>query len=320
MMLKLVLIAAIVMVVLVSSVAAVSGKGGDGFKFFRLGGNSGTDPAADYLGTTDNQPLVIKTNGMEAIRVAADGNVGFTGDVGVTGSFLDSNNNAGTSGQVLSSSGTGTAWVDDANTDTTFDGTDFALSDQACAAGQLVTGVDATGNVTCTSPSSETFSPEAGGEGGSPFGLTCLGTQVATGLRVAISPDFGGSPSIRDVAIRCTEFRIGVFGGSSLTSANTFTLSAGGSSSLPSPTDLFCSPGEVMTGIQGSTKIAVVTRPTIENLSVQCKDILSGAVTIVGPAHAGITTAFTLPCPSGAVIGLKGRKGSIIDKIQASCF
>lgn len=34
-----------------------------------LGGNAGTAPERDFLGTTDNQPLVIQTNGVEAIRI-----------------------------------------------------------------------------------------------------------------------------------------------------------------------------------------------------------------------------------------------------------
>ena len=39
-------------------------------------GNTGTDPTTDFLGTTDNQPLVIRTNGAEAMRVDVAGNVG----------------------------------------------------------------------------------------------------------------------------------------------------------------------------------------------------------------------------------------------------
>ena len=34
-----------------------------------LTGNSGTNPATDFLGTRDNQPLVIRTNGAEALRI-----------------------------------------------------------------------------------------------------------------------------------------------------------------------------------------------------------------------------------------------------------
>jgi hypothetical protein len=43
---------------------------------WQTGGNPGTKPPTDFLGTTDNQPLVVKTDGAERLRVAADGNVG----------------------------------------------------------------------------------------------------------------------------------------------------------------------------------------------------------------------------------------------------
>jgi hypothetical protein len=41
-----------------------------------LTGNSGTDPAVNFLGTTDNRPLVIRTNNTERMRVTETGNVG----------------------------------------------------------------------------------------------------------------------------------------------------------------------------------------------------------------------------------------------------
>ena len=41
-----------------------------------LVGNGSTNPATNFLGTTDNQPLLIKTNGTERIRVLANGGVG----------------------------------------------------------------------------------------------------------------------------------------------------------------------------------------------------------------------------------------------------
>jgi hypothetical protein len=40
---------------------------------WNLKGNKNTNPGADFLGTTDNQPLVIKTNGAEAVRVNVAG-------------------------------------------------------------------------------------------------------------------------------------------------------------------------------------------------------------------------------------------------------
>jgi hypothetical protein len=41
-----------------------------------LTGNSGTDPTVNFLGTTDAQPLVIRTNDTERMRITETGNVG----------------------------------------------------------------------------------------------------------------------------------------------------------------------------------------------------------------------------------------------------
>src|SRR2546430_1969850 len=43
---------------------------------WKLAGNAGTNPTNNFLGTTDEQPLIIKTNDMEAIHVSTDGKVG----------------------------------------------------------------------------------------------------------------------------------------------------------------------------------------------------------------------------------------------------
>lgn len=39
-------------------------------------GNSGIDPSLNFLGTVDGQPLILKTNNAEAIRIDAAGNIG----------------------------------------------------------------------------------------------------------------------------------------------------------------------------------------------------------------------------------------------------
>lgn len=43
---------------------------------WNLSGNAGTTPGTDFIGTTDNQRLVIKTNNNEAVTVLPGGNVG----------------------------------------------------------------------------------------------------------------------------------------------------------------------------------------------------------------------------------------------------
>ncbi len=86
-----------------------------------LTGNAGTTPATNFLGTTDAQDLVIRTNNTEKIRVQSGGNVGVgtsapsqkldvNGAIRFTSALMP-NGNAGTSGQVLVSQGAGAAPV-----------------------------------------------------------------------------------------------------------------------------------------------------------------------------------------------------------------
>ena len=52
-----------------SAVCAPGGSGGGAA--WLLGGNAGTDPAVDYLGTSDDQPLVLGANGQALVRIEA---------------------------------------------------------------------------------------------------------------------------------------------------------------------------------------------------------------------------------------------------------
>lgn len=62
-----------------------------------LNGNSGINPTNDFIGTTDNQPLLFRTNNVERFRVFSNGNIGIgtTTDAGfrldVNGSVRVSN-------------------------------------------------------------------------------------------------------------------------------------------------------------------------------------------------------------------------------------
>ncbi len=50
-------------------------SGGASGNAWELLGNGGTNPSTNYLGTTDNQPLVIRTNNIEQLRVHTSGRV-----------------------------------------------------------------------------------------------------------------------------------------------------------------------------------------------------------------------------------------------------
>lgn len=80
---------------------------------WKLDGNSGTDPAGSFLGTTDDQPLVIRTANREAVRVTASGNVGIgsvapTARLEVEGQVRITGGSPG-GGKVLTSDATGLA-------------------------------------------------------------------------------------------------------------------------------------------------------------------------------------------------------------------
>ncbi|MDC7993970.1 hypothetical protein [Altibacter sp. HG106] len=62
-------------------------------EFWSTSGNAGTNPATDYIGTSDAQPLVFGTDNTEQARITASGNVGIgennpTNKLQVDGSIL----------------------------------------------------------------------------------------------------------------------------------------------------------------------------------------------------------------------------------------
>lgn len=101
------------------TVAGVIQSTSGGFKFpdgstqttsaiqsWALSGNSGTNPTSNFLGTKDSQPLVLKTNNTEQLRVQSNGNVG----IGTTNPTYKLHVGAGNNGlRVEGPNGAGTA-------------------------------------------------------------------------------------------------------------------------------------------------------------------------------------------------------------------
>jgi hypothetical protein len=67
----------------------LSATGGGGAAGWELTGNTGTTPATNFIGTADAQPLVVRTNNTERMRVMNDGRVGIGTSTPSPTSLLD---------------------------------------------------------------------------------------------------------------------------------------------------------------------------------------------------------------------------------------
>ncbi|MEJ0101406.1 MAG: hypothetical protein WDO19_02115 [Bacteroidota bacterium] len=56
--------------------SSAAGVTASGIGAWSMNGNTGINPSASFIGTTDNQPVIFKTNNTEAIRIGANGNIG----------------------------------------------------------------------------------------------------------------------------------------------------------------------------------------------------------------------------------------------------
>ena len=166
-------------------------------------------------------------------------------------------------------------------------------------------------------PTTLVLTAKAGGLGGSPYVRSCDATSVAVGLIVrqgTLEP-----PDIGSVTIVCAPVAFGALGGAAL-GVPTTNLAPIGSGAGATAT-LSCASGQVITGIQGSTKLVFGGAATVvENLSLQCSPLSPGAMVVVGPAGAGNTTPFILPCPAGSAMrGLEGTASQLLDSMQVRC-
>lgn len=108
-----------------------------------LTGNAGTNPSVDSVGTTDNEPLAIKTNGQERLRVDASGNVGIGTNAPVTRLHLSG---AGDEEISISSTDTGgRRWTLQSSGNVAGNVGKFQVIDRTVSASRLT--IDTSGNV-----------------------------------------------------------------------------------------------------------------------------------------------------------------------------
>ncbi len=158
----------------------------------------------------------------------------------------------------------GSSWIcEDAGE--TYDGGDFAVSDQACGSDEVVSGIDDQGNVQCATDSDTTYSAGAGLEMGGNTTLE-LASQSCSGGQKAVGIDSNGSlicdPDANTVYNRsCSSGEVvgGLQSDGSVTcvSDDNTTYSAGAglteSGNTFSLSTQTCSTGNVSTGIQTGT-------------------------------------------------------------------
>jgi len=116
-------------------------------------------------------PKAPKLKAVDATNYTESGNNTLTNDIdgnaATAAALLGDGGNCGAGNYPLGVDASGNAQSCTADADTQYDGDDFALSNQSCSVGQVVTGVDASGKVTCVSTSS----------GGGMISSFCSGTN-----------------------------------------------------------------------------------------------------------------------------------------------
>ncbi|MBX7218004.1 MAG: hypothetical protein K1X90_13645, partial [Candidatus Kapabacteria bacterium] len=86
--------------------------------FWSLTGNAATNPAVNFIGTTDAQPLVVRTSSTERLRVATTGEVGIGTAAPTAGRLLEVAGSAGAANVRLGSASgaaNASAWAPTAN-------------------------------------------------------------------------------------------------------------------------------------------------------------------------------------------------------------
>ncbi len=76
---------------------------------WHIGGNAGINAATDFLGTTDAQPVILKTNNIERIRILSSGETGFGTTTPATNVHILENNTDVVPAFLIQQSGTGNA-------------------------------------------------------------------------------------------------------------------------------------------------------------------------------------------------------------------
>jgi hypothetical protein len=173
-----------------------------------LTGNAGTSPGTNFLGTTDAQPLVVKTNNAEAMRVTSAGDVG----IGTAGPIAKLESNTTTDIALLGTS-TSRGIVGRLGPATSCPGT-YAVGGCGATTGNGVVGTSS-GGIGVLGDST------ARGVVGTLGGTSCAGTYAVGGCGAAVGNGVVGNSSngIGVLGDSTTRGVVGTLGGTSCAGA-----------------------------------------------------------------------------------------------------
>jgi hypothetical protein len=161
-----------------------------------------------------------------------------------------------------------------------------------------------------------------GGNGGVPFGpISCPAGGAATALKGKTGND------VDYLELWCNATSDAGVGATALGGTASFAGATTPNSGSDFGAALTCGPGSVITGIFGLAAPALGPGTTniIDMLGVHCTNLTTHEDEALGPVgvqnvRATGTGTFLRSCPAGThVVGIQGRKGSVLDAIAIVC-
>jgi len=167
-----------------------------------------------------------------------------------------------------------------------------------------------------------------GGPGGLPFSMLCQANEVVTGLRVVATDAW-----LYGLAVDCGHLELARTGAAytvKITPGKTFDMVGASITGQPPPVPLKCPPSTVVIAVTGTTWSTAAFTENVKAITLTCAELVVDAarqVTVRAPTtmlSAGSTTGGVTPFAdacgvAGALVGLTGRNGTLIDAVATTC-
>ncbi len=166
-----------------------------------------------------------------------------------------------------------------------------------------------------TPPPTDLALPGIGGSGGGPFApINCAANGAVTAFRGEHSSSWFPVGALGDTQPWCSTVSAGAVTGSAALAGSVLSGEPTGSGWLDYGSALTCPGDKVIQSVHGQVVSGIVT-----DVTITCTLPNGTAPVEVGPAYSG-TPRETAACPAGqVVVGISGRSGWFIDRLELSC-